>query len=163
MLSRGMRDKQFKFRRDPQVVYVQPYPPPPLRWGRGDVTATRRVKLHYQSFFINATSKLVTKLQAIRARDLLIQQFCMRFFGFDPIFFRFFCFGYFFLRFCGFQWAPMPPSISNINVHKEQIYLSSALRKTFTFRCLGVSLLSFLYDYTASAFADSYSYNDSSV
>ena len=52
---------QLKYRRDP----------PPLRWGGGgEGTTTRRVRLS-QSFFINATSKLVTKLQA--TRDWLIQ------------------------------------------------------------------------------------------
>ena len=59
MLSRGMRDKPIQYRS-----------------GRGEGTAILRVRLsteHCQSFFINATSKLVTKLQA--TCDLLIQHF----------------------------------------------------------------------------------------
>ena len=57
MLSRGMRDKPIQYR---------------SRGGEG--SAIRKVRLsteHCQSFFINATSKLVTKLQA--TRDWLIQ------------------------------------------------------------------------------------------
>ena len=48
---------------------------PPPKVGGGEGTATRRVRLsteHSQSFFINATSKLVTKLQA--TREWLIQR-----------------------------------------------------------------------------------------
>ena len=57
MLSRGMRDKPIQYRS-----------------GRGEGTAILKVRLsteHCQSFFINATSKLMTKLQA--TRDWLIQ------------------------------------------------------------------------------------------
>ena len=57
MLSRGMRDKPIQYRS-----------------GGGEGSAIRKVRLsteHCQSFFINATSKLVTKLQA--TRDWLIQ------------------------------------------------------------------------------------------
>ena len=48
--------------------------PSPKVGGGGEGTATRRVRLsteHCQSFFINATLKLVTKLQA--TRDWMIQ------------------------------------------------------------------------------------------
>ena len=90
MLSRGMRDKPIEISQGSlgSLRVAVPSPFPKVVGGR-----VRLSTEHCQSFFINATSKLVTKLQAIRARDLLIQQFCMRFFGFDPIFFRFFCFG----------------------------------------------------------------------
>ena len=60
MLSRGMRDKPI------EVSQGSPSP----KVGEGEGTTTRRVRLS-QSFFINATSKLVTKLQA--TRDWLIQ------------------------------------------------------------------------------------------
>ena len=61
MLSRGMRDKP---------IEVSQGSPSPTVGGGGEGTTTRRVRLS-QSFFINATSKLVTKLQA--TRDWLIQ------------------------------------------------------------------------------------------
>ena len=55
-------------------------PTPSLKMGGGEGTATRRVQLHVgygyawnQSFFINATSKLVTKLQAIWLIDATFQ------------------------------------------------------------------------------------------
>ena len=67
MLSRPMRDKP--------IEISQGSLPSPLRWGGGrEGAATRRVRLsteHCQGFFINAISKLVTKLQA--TRDWLIQ------------------------------------------------------------------------------------------
>ena len=58
---------QLKYRRDLQVPHVKPYPPPPPRWVGVESTVTRKVRLcteHCQCFFINAISKLVTKLQA---------------------------------------------------------------------------------------------------
>ena len=62
MLSRPMRDKP--------IEISQGSLPSPLRWGGGrEGAATRRVRLsteHRQGFFINAISKLVTKLQATR-------------------------------------------------------------------------------------------------
>ena len=54
---------QFKYRRD--ISRTLPFP----QGGGVEGTATCRVRLsteHCQSFFINATSKLVTKLQATR-------------------------------------------------------------------------------------------------
>ena len=62
MLTRGMRDKPIK-------ISQGSHPPPsPKVGGEG------RVRLHIRyGFFINATSKLVTKLQA--TCDLLIQHF----------------------------------------------------------------------------------------
>ena len=51
-----------------------PTPSPSPKVGGGEGVATRGVRLcmeHFQSFFINATSKLVTKLQA--TCDWLIQ------------------------------------------------------------------------------------------
>ena len=68
MLSRGMRDKPI------QISEILAVPSPSPKVGGGEGTATCRVRLsteHCQSFFINATSKLVTKLQA--TRDWLIQ------------------------------------------------------------------------------------------
>ena len=50
--------------------------PPSLKVEEGEGTTTRRVRLsteHCLGFFINATPKLVTKLQA--TRDWLIQHF----------------------------------------------------------------------------------------
>ena len=59
MLSRRMRDKPLKYPRDPKVAYVL---------GGGEGTAKHGT---LPGFFINATSKLVTKLQT--TRDWLIQ------------------------------------------------------------------------------------------
>ena len=53
-----------------------PLPSPSLKVGGGEGTARRRVRLsteHCQSIFIKATLKLLTELQATRARDWLIQ------------------------------------------------------------------------------------------
>ena len=53
-----------------------PLPSPSLKVGGGEGTARRRVRLsteHCQSIFIKATLKLLTELQASRARDWLIQ------------------------------------------------------------------------------------------
>ena len=64
----GMRDKPIEISQGSLVSLCVAVPPPPKVGGE------RRVRLsteHYQSFFINATSKLVTKLQA--TRDWLIQ------------------------------------------------------------------------------------------
>ena len=50
-----------------QIKVTRTLPSPP-RWGGGEGTATRRVWLnteHCQRFFINATPRLVTKLQAM--------------------------------------------------------------------------------------------------
>ena len=69
MLSRGMHDKPIEISlgslRSLRVAVPSPLPQGGGRGGEG--TATRRLRLsteHCQSFFINATSKQVTKLQA---------------------------------------------------------------------------------------------------
>ena len=76
ILSRGMRDKPMKISQGSlgSLRVAVPFPLPQGGGGGGEGTAIRRVRLsteHYQSFFIDATSKLVTKLQA--TCDWLIQ------------------------------------------------------------------------------------------
>ena len=74
MLSRGMRDKPIEISQGSlgSLRVAVPSPSPEVggekKGGYGYAPA-RRARLstdHFQSFFINATSKLVTKLQAIR-------------------------------------------------------------------------------------------------
>ena len=69
MLSRGMRDKPIEISQGSlgSLRVAVPAPSPKAGGGGGEGTATRRVwlsKEHCQSFFINATTTLVTKLQA---------------------------------------------------------------------------------------------------
>ena len=69
ILSRGMRDKPMKISQGSlgSLRVAVPFPFPQGGGGGGEGTAIRRVRLsteHDQSFFIDATSKLVTKLQA---------------------------------------------------------------------------------------------------
>ena len=74
MLSRGMRDKPIEISQGSLGSLRLAVPSPSLNVGGGEGTVARKVRLstdHCQSFFINATSKLVTKLQA--TRDWLIQ------------------------------------------------------------------------------------------
>ena len=71
MLSRGMRDKLIEISQGSLGSLSVTLPSPFTKMGGGEGTATLRVRLsmdHCQSYFINvnATSKLVTKLQAIR-------------------------------------------------------------------------------------------------
>ena len=68
MLSRGMRDKPIEISQGSlgSLRVAVPSPFPKVVGGR-----VRLSTEHCQSFFINATSKLVTKLQA--TRDWLIQ------------------------------------------------------------------------------------------
>ena len=70
MLSSGMLDKPIEISQGSlgslRVAVPSPSPSPTVSWGR-EGKPTRRVPLgteHCQSFFIDATSKLVTKLQA---------------------------------------------------------------------------------------------------
>ena len=79
MLSRGMRDKPIEISQGSLGSISVALPSPFTKMGGGgpDGKATLRVRLsidHCQSYFINvnATSKLVTKLQVIR--DWLIQR-----------------------------------------------------------------------------------------
>ena len=68
-----MRDKPIEISQGSLVSLCVAVPPPKVGGG-GEGKATSGVRLsteHCQSFFINATSKLVTKLQA--TRDWLIQ------------------------------------------------------------------------------------------
>ena len=74
MLSGGMCDKPIEISQGSLSSLRVAVSSPQGGGGGGEGTATRRVRLgteHYQSFSINATSKLVTKLQA--TRDRLIQ------------------------------------------------------------------------------------------
>ena len=74
MLSGGMCDKPIEISQGSLSSLRVAVSSPQGGGGGGEGTATRRVRLgteHYQSFSINATSKLVTKLQA--TRDWLIQ------------------------------------------------------------------------------------------
>ena len=68
MLSSGMLDKPIEISQGSlgSLRVAVPSPSPKVSWG-GEGKPTRRVPLgteHCQSFFIDATSKLVTKLQA---------------------------------------------------------------------------------------------------
>ena len=70
MLSSGMLDKPIEISQGSlgslRVAVPFPSPSPKVSWG-GEGKPTHRVPLgteHCQSFFIYATSKLVTKLQA---------------------------------------------------------------------------------------------------
>ena len=68
MLSGGMRDKPIEISQG-SLSSLRVAVSSPQGGGGGEGKATRRVRLgteHYQSFSINATSKLVTKLQATR-------------------------------------------------------------------------------------------------
>ena len=71
-----MRDKPIEISQGSlgNLSVAVPSPSPKVGGGGREGTATRRVRLsteHCQSFFINATLKLVTKLQA--TRDWMIQ------------------------------------------------------------------------------------------
>ena len=69
MLSRGMRDKPIEISQGSLGSLRVAVPSPSLNVGEGEGMVARKVRLstdHCQSFFINATSKLVTKLQATR-------------------------------------------------------------------------------------------------
>ena len=74
MLYGGMRVKSIEISQGPLGSLRVAVPSPSPKVGVGAGTTTRRVRLnteHSQSFFINTTSKLLTKLQA--TGDWLIQ------------------------------------------------------------------------------------------